>query len=313
MNKSERKLRFGTGGMPLTTKNRSVTEGIKRIRELGLDAMELEFVYQIFVKEEEREALKKLAEEQDVALSVHGSYFINLASPEKQKWHASINRVLQSAEAGEACGARSMTFHPAAYMKRDAEEVYSMVKEAFKEIWDGYEEKGLTSITIAPELTGKAAQFGDLEVLIRLIEDFPGKPMKFCFDFAHKHARDGGGWNSYEEFDQMLGLIRKHFGQTFLDDMHIHISGIQYSPKGERNHLTLLPSQEAYREEGIDVGGLAKYYAELEQKGRLETPDIKWKELLTALKDNKVGGIVVCESPNLEEDALLMQQYYHKL
>lgn len=308
-----KKLRFGTGGMPLSTPNRSAVNGIKRIRELGLDAMELEFVYQVFTKtEEQREAVKKQAEESDVAISVHGSYFINLASPEKPKWHASINRVLESAKAGDECGARSVTFHAAAYMKRDHEEVYGMVKEAFGEIFTKYREKNL-NIRISPELTGKAAQFGDLEVLIRLIEDFGEENIGLCFDFAHKHARDGGGWNSYEEFDQMLKLIRKHLGQSFLDDMHMHMSGINYSAKGERNHLTFLPSQEAYREAGIDVGDLLKHYEELAAKNRLVTPDIKWKELMQALKDNKVGGVLICESPNLEEDALLMQQFYNSL
>jgi endonuclease IV len=68
-----------------------------------------------------------------------------------------------------------------------------------------------------------------------------------------------------------------------------------------------------YKKEGIDVGDLAKVYSELAQAGRLDVPDIKWKELMQALKDFKIGGVVVCESPNLEQDALLMQQYYKSL
>jgi deoxyribonuclease IV len=305
-------IKFGTGGMPLTTKPKTVTDGIKRIRELGLDAMELEFVYQIFVKKPDRENVQKVANENKVTLTTHGSYYINLASPEEDKWEASIKRVVDGAEAAEQCGAKSITFHPAAFMGRDYEVVYKQVKEGMKRIFEEYHKRNL-SIRISPELTGKAAQFGDLETLIQLILDFENENIGFCFDFAHKHARDGGGWNSYEEFSQMLRTIKDALGQIFLNDMHMHMSGINYSPKGERNHLTLLPSQGDYQKLGIDVGDLSEHYEALKKGNRLETPDIKWQELMHALKENSVGGVLICEGPNLEEDALLMQQYYNNI
>lgn len=305
-------IKFGTGGMPLTTHPRTAVDGIRRIRELGLDSMELEFVYQIFVKKEERENVRKAAEENNVALSTHGSYFINLASTDDDKWEASIQRVIDGAEAAEQCGAKSITFHPAAYMGRKHDEVYSQVKEAMKRIFDEYHKRNLT-IRISPELTGKAAQFGDLESLIQLVIDFKGENIGFCFDFAHKHARDGGGWNSYDEFNEMFATIRNALGQDFLNNMHMHMSGINYSKKGERNHLTLLPSHEEYKKLGINVGDLSAHYKDLLKGGRLETPDIKWQELMQAFKDNNVGGVLICEGPNLEEDALLMQMYYQNL
>ncbi len=305
-------LKFGTGGFPLTTKNKSVISAIKRIRELGLDCMELEFVYQIFVKEESAEEVKKMAESQNVDLTVHGSYFINLAAKEEHKRKASIQRVLDAAMRADGCGAKSVTFHAAAFMQRSHDVVYSLVKDSIKEIFDNYDKNNL-NVMIAPEVTGKASQFGDLEDLIALMEDIKHKNLKFCFDFAHKHARDGGGWNSSEEFEEMITTIRTRLGQEFLDSMHIHISGINYSQKGERNHLTFLPSIAEYKKQGIDVGELDDYYKTLEEKGRLETPDLEWKALLCVLKKNNVGGWVICESPNLEQDALLMKNYYDSL
>lgn len=305
-------LKFATGGFPHTTKNRSVFNAIARIKELGLDAMELEFVYSDFVDKDTAPDVKKTAEDEGVALTVHGSYFVNLASPEKPKWHASINRVIKSAEIGDLCGAQSVTFHAAAFQKRTEDEVYPLVKSAFEKIFEEYHKRGL-SITVAPELTGKAAQWGDLEPLIKLVQDFPDENIAFCFDFAHKHARDGGGWNSAEEFNEMLTLISKELGKEFLSNMHMHVSGIQYGEKGEKNHLTYLSSEEAYKKEGVDVGDLSKQYAEFKKKSRLETPDLKWQELLTVLKEHEVGGVLVCESPNLEQDALLMKQYYDSI
>src|SRR5690349_4778251 len=106
------KLRFGTGGMPFTTqKSGGLQAGIRRIAELGLQHMELEFVQQVFVKEEDAPVIKQLAADQDVTLSVHGSYYVNLASEDRPRWHASISRVVQAALRGDAAGAESVTYH----------------------------------------------------------------------------------------------------------------------------------------------------------------------------------------------------------
>jgi len=37
---------------------------------------------------------------------------------------------------------------------------------------------------------------------------------------------------------------------------------------------------------------------------------MNYKELLKALYDYKVAGLLICESPNLEEDALLLKETY---
>ena len=56
----------------------------------------------------------------------------------------------------------------------------------------------------------------------------------------------------------------------------------EYGEKGEKHHLNLKES------------------------------DLKYKELLKALKDFKVNGVAISESPNIEEDALLMKKEYVK-
>ena len=65
--------------------------------------------------------------------------------------------------------------------------------------------------------------------------------------------------------------------------MHIHAAGIDYGKKGEIKHLNLRES------------------------------DFKYVEFLQALKDYDASGMVICESPNLEEDALLLQETYNAI
>ena len=38
--------------------------------------------------------------------------------------------------------------------------------------------------------------------------------------------------------------------------------------------------------------------------------DFNWKDLLKALKDQQCKGYMICNSPNLEEDAKMLKDYY---
>lgn len=305
-------LKFGTGGIPLTTKNKNVVEGIKRIKELGLEALEIEFVHQVFLNEKQAEEAGQTAKKLGIDLSIHGSYYINLASEDKAKWHASIQRILSAAKIGEIAGARFLTFHAGFRQGHDDKKVYTLVREGVARIVEEFEKKDY-KIKLTPELTGKVSQWGDLEELIELVKDINSNKLGFCFDFAHKHARSGGKFNTRQEFKDMLMLIKKELGGDFLKDMHFHISGINYTDKGERNHLTLLGDYEKYKEAGFDLKAIKRDYKELAKKNKLGPADLNWEALLYELKEFDAGGIVVCESPNLEHDALLLMQNYRKL
>lgn len=283
-------LRFGPGGVPLSTKNATIEgkkldarqSGILRLKELKLNHMEVEFVYGVNITEENAAALGKLAKQKDITLTVHAPYYINLASTEKAKYHASISRIEKTIWAADLMGAKSVTFHPAFYQKQSTEEVFEIVTQAIIEIIQKSNPKCLISL----ETTGKQSQFGTVEELIKVAHTVNEKFMNFkcsiCVDFTHIFARSNGKTNSYEDFDRILKDIKSGLGAEALKHLHIHTSGINYTEKGERNHLNLAESKFDYR------------------------------SLLRALRDNKVSGWVVCESPSLEEDAMLMKDTYSK-
>jgi deoxyribonuclease-4 len=81
----------------------------------------------------------------------------------------------------------------------------------------------------------------------------------------------------------VIDAVREQLGPAALRDLHIHIAGIEYGEKGERRHLNLSASR------------------------------LDYEALMAALKRRRVGGIVICESPNLEEDALLLKRTYEAL
>jgi deoxyribonuclease-4 len=272
-------LLFGTAGVPSSSAKPDSRTGIARIRELGLDCMELAWVRRVSIGEKTAVKVRQKAEECRVALSVHAPYYVNLNSAEADKVTASRERILKAARAGCLCGARNIVFHAAFYHDDPPEVVYERVKRHLVELTQELRAEGNDTV-LRPETTGKQSQFGTLEELLALSREVEG--VAPCVDFAHLHARTGAN-NSYEEFAAILGSIEKELGRAALEDMHIHLSGIEYGPKGEGKHLML------------------------------DEADLRYVEVLQALRDLSVKGLLVCESPFQEIDALVMQETYRQL
>ena len=278
--KGYNKLNFCTAGIPLNTPNRNILNGISYLKKLGLNGLEIEFVRSVNIKEEKAALVKKAARKENVELTCHGQYYVNLASLEKPKIHASVSRVLNAAKIANLCGAKSVTYHAGFYMKREPNKVYDIIKKYTKKIVNRLKEEG-NPILIRPETTGKGTQWGDIDEIIRMSSEI--EQVMPCVDFSHLHARSGGSMNSKKEFDSVFEKIEKELGKEALSNMHCHVSGIAYSEKGERHHLVLKES------------------------------DFNYKDLMKSFKDFKAKGVIICESPNIEEDALLMQKEYGKI
>jgi deoxyribonuclease IV len=274
-------LIFGTGGIPLSTaKPKNLLNGIKRIAELGLGCTEMEFVYGVRMTEAEAAQVATTAQKYRVKLTAHAPYYVNLNSHENDKLVASQERLIQTAHIAALCGASDIAFHAAFYLQDPPGEVYLRLKRILT---------GLTAeikrqyrfITLRPELMGKPSQFGSLDELLDLCGEVGG--IAPCIDFAHLHSRSGK-FNSYYEFTSVLNQIEKRLGRSAVENLHIHLSGISYSSKGgELSHLNIRES------------------------------DFQYTELLMALKEQDARGVVICESPNLEEDALHLQETYNKV
>lgn len=275
------KLRFGTSGIPLSTQNKKdgTTAGIKRVRELKLDAMELEFVRSIYIKKDKAPEIKEQAKNEDVILTAHCPYFINLNSDDKKKFYASIGYIKNSAMITSLCGGYSVCFHAGYYQKQDPKKVYNKIKEAIKTISKEVKEFD-KKIWIRPETTGKISQFGTIHEIINLSKEFDN--VLPCIDWSHLHAWSNGKYNTAEEFKSVLTLMEKELGKYALENVHFHCQGVEYTEKGERWHLNLKES------------------------------DLKYQELLNTWKEFKIKGVVIAESPNVEEDSLLMQNIYYK-
>src|SRR3989344_1885490 len=177
------KLLFGTAGIPIATEPRNTANGIATVRQLGLDAMEMEFVHSVNISKERAPEVKEAAKKNNIALTCHAPYYINLNGP---KAEASAQRLLLAARRLSDCGGWSACFHAGFYLGKDGAHVYDSIKKEIKSIVSKLKDEG-SKVWIRPEISGKPTAFGNLDEIISLSEQIDGV-LPFI-DFAHMRAR----------------------------------------------------------------------------------------------------------------------------
>ncbi len=273
---------FGTVGSPIGTPKKpgGSVGAIEFSKSIGLTAFELGWVQSVRVSEATCADIKRIGEEQGVALSVHASYSLTLNATDEE-WPKSRKRLMDAAHYGNLAGATDIIFHPGSYFGNPPKEV---LKVAIPRLKDFMEElrKVKNPVTLRPETMGKSAMLGSLEDTLEMSKTIKG--VQPCLDFAHLHARPGDGtMNTVKEWTQILEAYQKALGKKALKNLHIHLSGIEYGPKGEKNHLALGES------------------------------DLKINFLFQVLKDFGCAGRILCESPIMEADAENMKKAWMKM
>ena len=195
--------------------------GVRKVARMGLDCMEVEFTYGVRMSLENAEQVGRLAKKKGILLSVHAPYYINLASDDKAKAMASVQRILDSCERAHALGAKNVVFHAGFYQKTPPDQTYELIKASIDQLQADIS-KSKWRVKLCPEVTGKTSQFGSLEELVRLMQE---TGCGITVDFAHLYARQQGKMD-------YAGLF-KRLPQAF----HAHFSGIEYGPKGEIKHV----------------------------------------------------------------------------
>ncbi len=271
-------LRFGPAGIPIQCKGNSTLEGVKCCAELGLKAMEMEFVRGVRLREKDAKTIGKEAKKLDVKLSSHAPYYINLCNPQKKA--TTFRNLLDSAKITAAAGGHITVFHPGYYQKHTKQEAYRIAKKELEEAEGKLKDKKI-KVKLGAETVGKKSQFGGLDEVIRLSREI--RAVVPVIDFAHLHARGDVMIRDIGDYGKIFRLLEKELG-SYVKDFHAHFSEIEYSEKGERNHLPL---------------------------GTKNVPP--FRPLLRLIKENGYGGTIICESPKLDLDALKMQKYYVSL
>lgn len=262
-------IKLGPAGKPIGFKG-PFLECLDFLRKLRLNAVEVQFVRNIWMKSEEAVRFGKLAKKLNISLTVHAPYFINLCSKDPKVVEASKQRIVESCRLAELMGASHVVFHTGFYGKLTKQEAYEVVKKALKEI-----SKLVGRVLIAPEVMGNATKFGEEDELIRLAREVD--KVTVTLDFAHIHARYGGKLKGKEDYIDLFRKFERELGKEYIRSFHSHFTCVKFDGKGEKVHLPLSAKQ----------------------------PD--FVELAKALKEYGIDNCtIISESPLLEKDAVKM-------
>lgn len=202
-------IRFGTGGIPFSAKEEGSIVGIRRIAELKLDAMELEFVRGVKMSVATATEVGKAAKALDVALSAHAPYYINLLSKEPAKVENSRKMILDTIERTHAAGGTVAVFHPGYYGELKPEQAMEKMVAQFELIANTAKRKGWDSVGIGLEVTAKKAAWGSVDELLEACKAVPA-----CVpvvDWAHLWVRTNGRLDAGAVLDRLRHWKHLHF------------------------------------------------------------------------------------------------------
>lgn len=232
-------IKFGPSGAP----TRFYDEGHKTTEEMplwvkqnGLDCFEYSFGRGVNLGEAKAKSIAEAFKKENIEISVHAPYFINLATPEEAKAENSFNYILSSAVVGRMMGANRVVFHPAAQGKESREIAVNRTIARLIELKSIIEERGFTDMKFCPETMGKIAQIGTIEEIMHFctLADFYYPTV----DFGHVNAREQGSLKTKEDYIVRLKYMMNLLGYEKVNDMHVHFSKVEYTAKGEKRHLT---------------------------------------------------------------------------
>jgi len=273
-------IRFGPAGIPIQCEKNTTLDGVKCCAEIGLTAMEMEFVHGVRMSEASAKKISETAKKLEISLSSHAPYYINLCSKEKPKINNSKRHIIQSAKITSLAGGNITVFHPGFYQKLSPKEAYDQAKSVLKEIVSELKTRKI-KIRLGAETVGKKSSFGGLEESIKLSEDIA--MVEPCIDFAHIHARGDLRIKTKDDYHKIFTLLEKKLG-SYVKRFHCHFSEIEYTEKGEKNHIPL---------------------------GTKNTPP--FKPFMKLLAENGYSGTIICESPKIDLDAIKMMKEYNKI
>jgi deoxyribonuclease-4 len=278
--------RFGPAGVPplFRVMGAELSDVPKLLREEGLDAFEYQasrWGQKPQMKQEEAEKLGSEAKKNDVLLSMHGSYFINLLGT-REIVEASKRRLIACATAAQWMNAYVVVFHLGFYGQLLKSEAFRNAVETLKDVVTSMKSLGIDKVKLGPETMGKHSQFGDLDEILGICEKVENTQL--VIDWSHLHARGLGRFRKVEHFRAVIEEIEKRLGTQAARDLHCHFTKIEFTDKGERRHQVL--DEPGY---GPDFGMLAEVIAEFDLR-----------------------PVVICETALLDIDAMKMRDILRK-
>lgn len=277
-------IRFGPSGNSESFYEQGYKSSVQMpawLKSMGLNAYEYQCSRGVKISRKMAKEIGKEASLNDVFLSIHAPYYINLASTEEEKRVNSKRYILQSMTAAKWMGAKRVVVHTGSCSKVSREWAFKTAVDVLGETIREADEMGLSDIVICPEVLGKMNQLGTLDEILDMCRI--DERLIPTVDFGHLHARGMGCLNTPEDFEKVIAKIENRIGLERMRKIHVHFSRIEFTSGGEKKHWTI---------DDIEYGP-------------------EFEHLAGIMVAKAMEPVIICESRgNMAEDALKLKKTY---
>ncbi len=207
------------------------------IKNRGLNAYEYSFSRGFTMSEFTAKTLGEKCKENDIEISIHAPYYINLASPDPSKVEKSFNYIINSIKYLKILQGKRCVFHPGSCGDMDREEAFSLLRKNMKELVKRIEKENFDfEFLLCPETMGKSQQLGTYQEIgeICTYADY----LIPTLDFGHINSLLQGKLKTESDYEEIFKFLIDKIGFNKVEKIHIHFSKIEYGKKGEIKHLT---------------------------------------------------------------------------
>ncbi len=248
----------------------------------GLNAYEYSCTKGVKVGEATAREIGQKAESNNIFVSIHAPYYINMSSEEEDKRENSKRYIMETLQVAKWMGAKRIVVHTGSTSKLGREKSLELALQVLKETLQISDAAGFGDISICPEVLGKHNQLGTLEEIMEMCKI--DERLIPTIDFGHIHARGLGILNSQEDFETVIDFIEKSIGKERTKKIHCHFSRIEFSRGGEKKHWNFADKQFG--------------------------PE--FQHLAPILVKRQMEPVIICESRGMmAEDAIEMKDIYY--
>lgn len=164
-------------------------------------------------------------------LFFHGIYLINLANPDKQKFHLSKMSLVHYLDLADAINCDSVVFHVGSFKDTEEDEGYERIVKGINWIFENSENNANLSLEVAAG-TGKVVG-SRFEDLARIYEGVENKDrLNFCLDTQHMF---GSGYDLRDDLDNVIERLDSVLGIEKISAVHFNDSKVELNSKKDRH------------------------------------------------------------------------------
>ncbi len=198
----------------------------------GHNAVELPFVTGFPWKEKQCARFGELAADRGIAVSVHAPYFAVLTVDDPEKRGKTLSALEHTMKLGRELGAHTIVAHTGHVKDRSPEELHALVADGLSTIEPKVRHLG---VALGLETAGSDRAFGSLGDIALIAKEFSF--VRPVIDWAHVHAKSGGGLTSRDAFLSVIAFLRSEFPGWAIDPLHTQFTDNEFGVHGEIRHL----------------------------------------------------------------------------